>query len=83
MTCKATAHPLDPIHTEIDAAEHRMIQILARSFEAMKRARNAKRQRDAELHLDQPSVTELLTIEQYGYLRSYNLNDGLGADIAC
>jgi chorismate mutase len=32
---------------------------------------------------DRPSVTEVLTIEQYGYPRTYNLNDGMGPDIAC
>ncbi len=39
-------------------------------------------QRDADQQFDLPSVAEVLTIEQYGYPRTYNLNDGMGPDIA-
>jgi len=30
--------------------------------------------------LDRPSLTELLTIQQCGFPRTYNLNDGMGLD---
>jgi hypothetical protein len=36
---------------------------------------------DAGLHPDLPSITEVLTIQQFGFPRSYNLNDGLGPDL--
>jgi hypothetical protein len=39
--------------------------------------------RDSDHPSDLPSVTEVLTIEQFGFPRSYNLNDGMGPDIAC
>jgi len=35
--------------------------------------------RDADLS-DLPSVAEVLTIEQCGFPRSYNLNDGMGLE---
>ena len=31
---------------------------------------------------DLPSITEILTIHQFGFPRSYNLNDGMGTDMA-
>jgi hypothetical protein len=31
---------------------------------------------------DLPSVTEILTIAQFGFPRTYHLNDGMGPDLA-
>ena len=32
---------------------------------------------------DLPSAAEVLTIIQFGFPRSYHLNDGMGPDLAC
>jgi hypothetical protein len=37
--------------------------------------------RDTDPHFELPSVAEVLTIEQCGYPRTYNLNDGMGLDV--
>jgi len=37
---------------------------------------------DADPHSDLPSIAEVLTIEQCGFPRSHNLNDGMGPDLA-
>jgi hypothetical protein len=36
----------------------------------------------ADLHFHRLSVAEVLTIQQCGFPRSYNLNDGMGPDLA-
>jgi chorismate mutase len=36
----------------------------------------------ADQQFELPSIAEVLTIEQCGFLRTYNLNDGMGPDIA-
>jgi chorismate mutase len=38
---------------------------------------------DADRQFELPSIAEVLTIQQCGFLRTYNLNDGMGPDIAC
>jgi len=79
-------HPLDPIHGEVDAADRHLFQLLGRSApfasRVFKEILNHSR-RGAEPHPDLPSVTEVLTIEQCGFPRTFNLNDGMGPDLAC
>jgi uncharacterized protein related to proFAR isomerase len=66
---KPSFHPLDPIHGEnLDHSRHLQ--------EGLRKLADAG-------HADLPSITELLTIEQCGFPRSYNLNDGMGQDMAC
>ena len=38
--------------------------------------------READRQLHMPSAAEVLTIAQCGFPRTYNLNDGMGQDIA-
>ena len=70
MTSKTLTSNLEALHTEI--LDHCRCQ-----------KESLRHQREAHLHADPPSVTELLTIEQYGSRRCYNLNDGMGAELAC
>jgi hypothetical protein len=44
--------------------------------------RHQRQLREAAHHLELPSLTEVLTIEQFGSPRSYNLNDGLEPESA-
>ena len=70
MTPCPTSPPLEPVHKEFLKHSRRMLEGL-------------RCLRDSDHPSDLPSVTEVLTIEQFGFPRSYNLNDGMGPDIAC
>ena len=87
MTPHPAFHRPGPIPREMDESDRQLSQILTRCFDAAKRAGAARRVRplgepEPEPSFDLPSASELLTIEQFGFPRSYNLNDGMGPDIA-
>ncbi|MDR3672149.1 MAG: hypothetical protein P4L36_14975 [Holophaga sp.] len=68
MIHRPLSNPLDSIHKEILNHLRRMQERLGG-------------QGDAGQQPDLPSVTEVLTIQQFGFPRSYNLNDGMGPDL--
>ena len=83
-------HPLDPLDQEVDAVDRHLIQLLGRSAplasrlfkELLDHSRRMQRGlRGTDPHSELPSVAEVLTIEQCGYPRTYNLNDGMGLDV--
>jgi hypothetical protein len=84
-------HPLDPIQGEVEAADRYFIQLLGRSTpfasrvfrEILHHSRHPQAGPGCEQHLHLPSITEVLTIEQCGFPRTYNLNDGMGPELAC
>ena len=80
-------HPLDPIHQEADAVDRHLIRLLGRSTPLASRLfkeildhsrRMQAGLRGTDAHSELPSVAEVLTIEQCGFPRTYNLNDGFG-----
>ena len=85
MTPHPAFHRPGPIPKEMDESDRQLSQILARCFDAVKRAGAARRERpldEADHPFDPLSASEVLTIEQFGFPRSYNLNDGMGPDVA-
>jgi hypothetical protein len=84
MTPHPAFHRLGPIPREMDESDRQLSQILARCFDAVTRAgaARARPQGEADPPSDLLSASEVLTIEQFGFPRSYNLNDGMGPDIA-
>ena len=91
MIPNRTSDLLDPAHKATDETDH-LIHILGRSAPLVRRVLNeilihSRRMQEGLRHLgeadhlsDLPSVAEVLTIEQFGYPRTYNLNDGMGPD---
>lgn len=83
MNADSTTVPLDPIRKETYQEDRQWIQVLARHFDA-REINHSRRMQEALRGADQaselPSVAEVLTIQQFGYPRTYNLNDGMGPD---
>jgi hypothetical protein len=69
--------PLNPTPKRVDEAERRLIQILNHS---QRRHEGLCCLGDGCQPFDLPSLTEVLTIEQCGYPRTFNLNDGMGLE---
>lgn len=92
MTYDHPSDPLDPIRIAADDADRQWVQILGRSApfasRVIKEILNHSRRmqeglrclRDAGQPSELPSLDEMLTIEQFGYPRTYNLNDGMGPE---
>jgi hypothetical protein len=70
--------------------DRHLIQLLGRSTpfasrvlkEILSQSRRVQEGLSSEQHAHLPSITEVLTIEQFGFPWTYNLNDGMGPDLA-
>ena len=92
MTYDHPSDPLDPHRKAADAADRQWVQILGRSApfagrmvrEVLNHSRRMQEDLrclgDADPSFELPSLREILTIEQFGYPRTYNLNDGMGQE---